>query len=164
MESISHVHQHEGDRPGLEQAGGRRAAEPTPDHHHPHGVVHGQARSHRAAPGGWGGRASRGRECSGRPDTTQVLPPTAAGALWLRTRLPLPRAESRLPAHTLRLQPYERSGGTGRFEVWVQLADLGPSGQQVSASCQGAKSQVQGVSLFTFGKLPPCILCVRRGL
>lgn len=55
MESVSHVHQCEGDGPRLEEAGGRCTSEATPDHHHPHGVVQGQAGSHRSEPGagGW---------------------------------------------------------------------------------------------------------------
>lgn len=49
MKSISHVHQHEGDGPRLEQAGGRRASEAPPDHNNPHGIVHGHPGSHRTA-------------------------------------------------------------------------------------------------------------------
>lgn len=60
VESISHVHQHEGDGPGLELAGGRDATKAAADDDDAHGVIHGQLGAHGSRRGSAGMRGTGG--------------------------------------------------------------------------------------------------------
>lgn len=89
MESISHVHQHEGHAPGLEHPGGRRPSEAAPDHHDPHGGVQGQAGAH-----GQQGNSGSGGAPAGpaRPGARRHCPP---GRSCGRSRAPPGRSARR---------------------------------------------------------------------